>query len=52
MNYFHGSTGYFQIARDQAVRDPWAFLARYPEWIRGQDSLHIGTHPPGLIVAQ
>jgi hypothetical protein len=52
VNYFHGSTGYFQIARDLAVRDPWTFLARYPEWIRSQDSLHIGTHPPGLIVAQ
>jgi hypothetical protein len=52
VNYFTGSTGYFQIAREQAVGDPWRFLARYPEWIRGQDSLHIGTHPPGLIVAQ
>jgi methylthioxylose transferase len=52
VNYFHGSTGYFQIAREQAVKDPWHFLARYPQWIRDQDSLHIGTHPPGLIVAQ
>jgi hypothetical protein len=52
VNYSTGATGYFQIARDQAVRDPWQFLARYPEWIRGQDSLHIGTHPPGLIAAQ
>ena len=32
VNYFHGSTGYFQIARDQAVRDPWSFLSRYPDW--------------------
>ncbi len=52
VNYVSGSTGYFQIARQQAVRDPWRFLAEYPEWIRSQDSLHIGTHPPGLIVAQ
>src|SRR5262249_19295234 len=52
VNYFPSSTGYFQIARDQAVQDPWRFLARYPNWIRSQDSLHIGTHPPGLIVAQ
>jgi hypothetical protein len=51
VNYFPSSAGYFQIARDQAAADPWRFLARYPEWIRGQDSLHIGTHPPGLIVA-
>ncbi len=34
------------------MEDPWRFLARYPEWIKSQDSLHIGTHPPGLIVAQ
>ncbi len=52
VNYLSGSTGYFKIARDQAAQHPWQFLARYPEWIRRQDSLHIGTHPPGLIVAQ
>ena len=52
VNYFSSSTGYFKIARDQAAQHPWEFLARYPEWIRSQDSLHIGTHPPGLIVAQ
>ena len=52
VNYLPGSTGYFKIARDQAAQDPWQFLARYPDWIRDQDSLHIGTHPPGLIVAQ
>jgi hypothetical protein len=52
VNLSTGATGYFQIARDRAVRDPWRFLARYPEWIEGQDSLHIGTHPPGLIIAQ
>ncbi len=52
VNYLPGSTGYFQIAREQAAGDPWRFLAEYPQWIRRQDSLHIGTHPPGLIVAQ
>ncbi len=52
VNYLSGSTGYFKIARDQATQHPWQFLAKYPEWIRSQDSLHIGTHPPGLIVAQ
>jgi hypothetical protein len=52
VNVSTGATGYFQIARDQAVRDPWRFLVRYPEWIKDQDSLHIGTHPPGLIIAQ
>jgi hypothetical protein len=52
VNYLWGSSGYFQIARDQAAQDPWRFLARYPAWIENQDPLHIGTHPPGLIVAQ
>ena len=52
VNYLPGSAGYFKIARQQAVRDPWQFLAEYPQWIRSQDSLHIGTHPPGLIAVQ
>jgi len=52
VNYLPGSAGYFQVARKQAVRDPWRFLAEYPRWIRAQDSLHIGTHPPGLIAVQ
>ena len=49
VNYFTASTGYYKIAKDQAVGDPWRFLAEYPDWIQNQDSLHIGTHPPGLI---
>ena len=49
MNYFTASTGYYKIAKDQAVADPWRFLAEYSDWIQNQDSLHIGTHPPGLI---
>jgi len=52
VNYLPGSAGYFQIARQQAARDPWRFLADYPRWIRNQDVFHIGTHPPGLIVSQ
>jgi hypothetical protein len=52
VNYLAGSTGYFKIARREAARDPWKFLAQYPGWIKRQDSLHIGTHPPGLITAQ
>ncbi|QEH37977.1 hypothetical protein OJF2_65730 [Aquisphaera giovannonii] len=51
-NFTPSSSGYFRVAREQAARDPWAFLANYPTWIQGQDTLHIGTHPPGLIVAQ
>ena len=52
VNYLPGSSGYFQIARQNASPDPWKFLADYPDWIRTQDVFHIGTHPPGLIVAQ
>jgi methylthioxylose transferase len=52
VNYLPGSAGYFKVARQQAAGDPWKFLADYPQWIRGQDSLHIGTHPPGLIAVQ
>ncbi len=44
VNYFGASTGYYQVARKQAVADPWRFLIEYPVWIQSQDSLHIGTH--------
>lgn len=44
-----GSSGYFEVAREEVV-DPHQFLLRYPEWIRRQDALHIGTHPPGLVL--
>jgi hypothetical protein len=47
--YQSGTSGYFTIARQQ-IRDPWRFVAEYPTWIREQDSLHVGTHPPGLFV--
>jgi hypothetical protein len=52
VNYFIGSAGYYRVAREQAVDHPWRFLADYPVWIQRQDSLHIGTHPPGLIALQ
>ena len=44
VNYFGASTGYYKVAKQQAVADPWKFLADYPAWIQSQDSLHIGTH--------
>lgn len=43
------ASGYLDLARDE-VADRSAFWAAYPEWIRKQDALHIGTHPPGLII--
>jgi hypothetical protein len=46
-----GSSGYFTLAKTE-VRGIAKFLARYPVWIQDQDALHIGTHPPGLIVAE
>ena len=30
--------------------DPRRFLADYPTWIKKQDALHVGTHPPGLFL--
>jgi hypothetical protein len=52
VNYMSPATGYYQIAKRQAVGDPWKFLAEYPVWIQSQDTMHIGTHPPGLIIVQ
>ena len=48
--YSDASNGYYSIARDQ-IDDPWRFLRDYPTWIAEGDSLHIGTHPPGLLLA-
>lgn len=45
-----GASGYFEVA-EREMHDTRAFLTAYPEWIQGQDSLHVGTHPPGLFVA-
>lgn len=47
--YFEGSSGYFTIAVKE-VASLKQFLGDYPTWIKSQDCLHIGTHPPGLIV--
>jgi hypothetical protein len=44
-----GSSGYFTVAKSQ-MADPWRFWKQYPSWIHDQDSLHIGTHPPGLFL--
>jgi hypothetical protein len=41
--------GYYRVARTQ-MHDPGRFWAEYPRWIRRQDALHIGTHPPGLFL--
>ncbi len=46
-----GSSGYFTVAKNQ-VRDRSQFLRDYPEWIQKQDALHLGTHPPGLILVE
>jgi hypothetical protein len=45
------STGYYTVARRE-IHDPARFLADYPDWIRRQDALHVGTHPPGLFLAE
>ena len=36
VNYFGGSTGYFKVAKQQAVADPWRFLADYPPGSRAR----------------
>jgi hypothetical protein len=51
VTYLPASTGYYTIARHQ-IGDPGSFLRDYPEWIRRQDSLHVGTHPPGLFLVE
>lgn len=44
-----GSSGYFKVAKAE-MSDLRNFWADYPRWIRDQDALHIGTHPPGLFL--
>ncbi len=46
-----GSSGYFTVAKME-VREPSRFLKDYPTWIQKQDALHLGTHPPGLILLE
>jgi len=45
-----GSSGYQTVARLDMPSGLGPFLQAYPTWIKAQDSLHIGTHPPGLFV--
>lgn len=47
--YFPGPSGYFTEARgdNRPVRE---FLATYEQRMSQGDVLHIGTHPPGLIL--
>ena len=47
---FRGSSGYFSEARTRAVDLP-KYLREYEDQMREGDVLHIGTHPPGLVVA-
>jgi methylthioxylose transferase len=47
--YYRGSSGYYSEAR--ADRRPLGeFLADYERRMKEGDVLHLGTHPPGLIV--
>lgn len=47
--YYPGSSGYFTQARYH-VRGAHELLQRYEQQMAQGDVLHIGTHPPGLIV--
>jgi hypothetical protein len=47
--FYPGSSGYFTEARYN-VGDLRKFLAGYEEHMAQGDVLHIGTHPPGLII--
>jgi hypothetical protein len=44
-----GSSGYHSVAKAE-IQELGPFLKDYPIWIKKQDALHIGTHPPGLLV--
>ena len=47
--YFRGSSGYFSEAREGAG-DLAAYLAAYEDKMGEGDVLHLGTHPPGLVI--
>lgn len=47
--YYPGSSGYFTHARYH-IADTREFLRNYEDLMSQGDVLHIGTHPPGLIV--
>lgn len=46
--YYPSSSGYYTLARD--IGDVAAFLRGYEALMAQGDVLHIGTHPPGLIL--
>jgi hypothetical protein len=47
--YFPGPEGYFDQARYQ-MRDIPSYLAGYEQVMAQGDVLHLGTHPPGLML--
>jgi hypothetical protein len=47
--YYSGPSGYFTEARQQAG-DLRSYLAGYEARMAKGDVLHLGTHPPGLVV--
>ena len=47
--YYPGPSGYYTEAR--STSDRWKYLADYDDKVAEGDVLHIGTHPPGLVVA-
>lgn len=47
--YYPGSSGYFGLARDHSD-DFDKFLSGYEQLMSEGDVLHVGTHPPGLII--
>jgi hypothetical protein len=47
--YFRGTEGYFDQAR-YAMRDVPSYLADYEKLMAQGDVLHLGTHPPGLML--
>lgn len=48
--FYPGFSGYFTEAR--RIEDLGAYLASYRSLMAQEDVLHLGTHPPGLIVGQ
>jgi methylthioxylose transferase len=47
--YYRGTEGYFDQARYE-MRDVRSYLADYERLMAEGDVLHLGTHPPGLIL--
>jgi hypothetical protein len=47
--YFRGTEGYFDQAR-YVMRDVPSYLAGYEQVMAQGDVLHLGTHPPGLML--